>query len=68
MMNRREREMLDRYITGNYGEDFFAEDEPNELEECRVNGLCGYCTRVRGHTGPHVDQDGVAFTTIPEKP
>jgi hypothetical protein len=28
----RERDALDRHITGNYGEDFFREDPPDEVE------------------------------------
>jgi hypothetical protein len=34
MMDRRMRQQLDRYITGNYGEDQFARQEEIDDEEC----------------------------------
>lgn len=33
MMSNREKEALDRWITGNYGEDSYAEDKEELLEE-----------------------------------
>lgn len=36
-MDRREREALDRHITGNYGEDQFKDESPRSTHEIRAD-------------------------------
>lgn len=60
-MNQRERDALDRYITGNWGEDQFKGHEAEHaVEETNVAITCGArnsrgwsCTREPGHAGKH---------------
>lgn len=62
--SRRERESLDRHITGNYGEDQFS-GVVTDMEEAEVTYTCRRCGNY-AEDHPEMEVDGSLVQVCPE--